>query len=150
MTPDLRCSYLLIHMSLRIADLCFLLLTSQKSFTNSWRKCNKRLTTSKKNSKADQLQKNSLSSVHFYFSMFTSQGVIIHILIALHYSPNSSEPAVCVCDVMLSSAELIDLWASSLSFASFQHLSRVQRLKAVKHRWQTLDLLTHFLHYNLR
>lgn len=53
---------------------------------------------------------------------------------------------VCVWCAPAASYQII--WASSLWFTSFQHLSRVQRLRAVKHRWQTLDLLTHFLHHN--
>lgn len=57
--------------------------------------------------------------------------------VALRVCPNSPEAAyMCVC-VMCSSAQLSHLWASSRWVASFQDPLKVQRLKAVKHRWQT-------------
>lgn len=107
----------------------------------------KRLTASKKCSKAKQLQKHSLSSVHLYFCVKLLRCVSTHPNIFKVFLQNPLSLAVCV---MCSCSKLSDLWASSLWFTSFQHLYRVQRLKAVKHRWQTLDLFTHFLHYNLR
>lgn len=75
-------------------------------------------------------------------------GLLILLVVCLwfFYRTASSEPV----SMMFSRLRLSDLWESSLPFASFQHPSLVQRLKAIKRCWQTLDLLTHFLSYSLK
>lgn len=72
--------------------------------------------------------------------------ILLAVCVLFFYPTTSSEPV----GVMFSRSKLSDLWASSLPFASFQHPSLVQRLKAIKRCWQTLDLLTHFLCYSLK